>query len=409
MLIRKLALRYLLGRKTLNAVPILSRISMVAIAVGSGAMIVLFSVFNGFDGLIRDLYKAFYPDIRITAAKGKFFTLTEPQYESIRQSPGIGSLSNVLEDNVLLSNGEEQQVAVIKGIDEHYYTVNNLTPYIFDGESSVHTGNTQQTAIAGLHLANKLGLEIHNAFSWLSVYYPNTESAAPALNPGNAFRSILLKPAGIFRVQDEFDGKYILAPLAAVQHLFGQEKGISSLEISISKGAKPERVKKYLQELLGPEFLVATRYEQNKTLYNVMQTEKWAVYAILVLVLWIASFNMTGALTMLVLEKQKDTAILKAMGAGRSLIRKIFLAEGILWAFTGGLLGILLGAALCAGQAHFHWVKLEGAFIIEAYPVSLHFTDCMIVLGTVLIIGFLASWFPAGKAVRSEESLQNIS
>lgn len=400
MLTRKIAFRYLFGKRTLNAVPVLSRISMAAIAIGSCAMIVLFSVFNGFDGLIRDLYKAFYPEIKITAAKGKFFKLTDTQYQQITALNGIQAVSCVLEDNVLLSNMDEQQVATLKGIDARYREVNDLQPYIYDGRDTVTT-NGIPTAIVGLHLAHKLGLDIHNPLSWLSVYYPNTSTTSPSLNPSAAFHSLQLKPDGIFRVQDEFDGKYVLAPIAAVQDLFGQEGQYSSIEIALITGTPPGKIRNQLQQLLGDSFVAATRYEQNKTLYLVMQTEKWAVYAMLVMVLFIASFNMTGALTMLVMEKQKDIAILKAMGVRREAVRRIFLIEGILWALTGGGIGLLLGIALCAGQAAFHWVTLEGAFIIEAYPVTLRGSDCIIVVATVLLVGLAASIYPSGKAARA--------
>lgn len=405
MLIQKLALKYLLGGKSLNAVPILSRISMIAIAVGSCAMIVLFSVFNGFDGLIKELYKAFYPEIKITTTRGKFFSLTPDTMDSIRHLDGVMQMTRVLEDNVLLSNGEDQQVARLKGVDKQYTEVNNLAQYMYDGNADINEGRHQENAIVGLHLANKLGLDVHNAFSWFTVYYPNTAAA----NLTTAFHSLLLRPTGIFRVQDEFDDTYVLASLNAVQELFAQPGKMSSLEISLLEGADPHRVKRNLQTILGDAYRVETRYEQNKTLYMVMQAEKWAVYAILVLVLWIASFNMTGALTMLVLEKQKDISILKAMGAEAATLRKLFITEGVLWSFLGGLLGIITGTLLCWGQQKFHWVTLEGAFIIDAYPVTLRFGDCLIVICTVVVIGLLASVFPARKAAKTAGVSLSIS
>lgn len=400
LLIRKLAWRYLRGKRSGNAVPVLSRISMVAIAVGSCAMIVLFSIFNGFENLIKDLYKAFYPEIKITAVQGKFFELENSQLKMLESVRGIRAVSRSVEDNVLLNADEDQKVITLKGIDRHFSEVNNIRPYIYEGADSVSSGPFP-TALIGLQTANQLGINLNNVFSSLSVYYPNTQMRNPSLNPQSAFQALQLKPAGIFRIQDELDSKYILAPLEKVQSLFLQPGKYSSLEISLSKNARPDEIKKELAQILGDGFLVATRYEQNRTLYMVMKTEKWAVYGILLLVLLIASFNMVGALTLLVLEKQKDLAILKAMGADKRSLQGIFISEGILWALTGGVLGVLLGAALCLGQQYFQWIKLQGAFIIDAYPVQMRWQDFLLVIFTVILVGFLASVYPALKSTRA--------
>ena len=401
-LVWQLAWRYLRGKRSANAVPVLSRISMVAIAVGSCAMIVLFSVFNGFEDLIKDLYKAFYPEIKISPVKGKFFSLEDQKLRAVQSLNGITALTTVIEDNVLINSNEEQYVATLKGIDRHYMAVNNVRPYMIEGRDSVADGAVP-TAIAGLQIVNQLGMDVNNVFSRLHIYYPNTESANPAANPMSAFQSLQLKPDGIFRVQDEFDSKYILAPLGLVQELFLQPDNYTSIELSLAKEADPEEVKARLQQLLGASYQVNTRYEQNKTLYMVMKTEKWAVFFILLLVLLIASFNMIGALTLLVLEKKKDIAILRAMGAQERSIRGLFMTEGVLWAVTGGSIGIILGALLCIGQQQFEWIKLEGAFIIEAYPVTMQWTDFLVVILTVIGVGFLASWYPAVRSTRVED------
>lgn len=396
----RIAWRYLRGKRGANIVPVLSRISMVAIAVGSCAMIVLFSIFNGFEHLIKDLYKAFYPEIKITAVKGKFFSLDEEKINQLKEMKGIAALTRVIEDNVLLNANDEQQVATLKGIEGNYTTVNNIQPYIYEGQSSV-SEEPVPTALVGLQTINRLGIDINNAFSKLSVFYPNTETENLALNPQSAFQSLRLQPEGIFRIQDEFDSKYILAPIRKVQELFLQEGKYSSLEIALSPKANEEFIRQQIEQLIGNNYAVATRYEQNKTLYMVMKTEKWVVYGILVLVLMIASFNMVGALTLLVLEKQKDIAILKAMGAQDSAIRGIFISEGVLWATIGGIIGVISGGLFCLGQQHFQWIKLQGSFIIEAYPVSMQLTDFLVVIATVVIVGFVASWHPALRAVKA--------
>lgn len=401
-LIKQLAWRYLKGKGTANAVPVLSRISMVAIAVGACAMMVLFSVFNGFESLIKDLYKAFYPDIKITAAKGKFFSLDENDMQKLRSVQGISYVSKVIEDNVWLNANEEDMIATLKGVDTLYAHVNNYEKYVFAGDKKVRI-QPNKTAIVGLYIANKMGLQPQNIFSKLAVFYPNPKVENPVLDPASALQSVYMDVGGVFSVQDEFDSRYVLAPLSVAQSLFLQEGNYSSIEISLQSGADAEKIKQSISSALGAGYRVATRFEQNKTLYMVMKTEKWAVYAILLLVLVIASFNMVGALTLLVLEKRKDIAILKAMGVTPFTIRSLFITEGVLWALIGGAAGLLLGAALCLGQQHFQWIKLQGAFIIEAYPVVLHFSDILLVLITVIIIGLLAAWYPAVRATKVED------
>jgi lipoprotein-releasing system permease protein len=399
-LVWKLAVRYLRGKRGANAVPILSRISMLAIAVGSGAMIVLFSVFNGFEGIVRDLYKAFYPEIKITAARGKFFAEDNAKLPQIKAMPGVQSVAPVIEDNVLISGNGEQIVVSLKGVTPVYFSVNSIKPYIIQGRDSVSTGPVP-TAIVGEHIANQLGLDVNNVFNDLALYYPDASSGS-AFNIQSSFQTLRLKPDGVFRVQDEFDGKYVLAGLAHAQQLFGEQGYLSSLELLLDPKTNPEKIQQQLKALLGSGFKVETRYEQNKTLYMVMRTEKWAVYAILLLVLLIASFNMIGALSLLVLEKQKDMAILQAMGAQPRDVRSIFITEGILWALTGGGIGLLLGGLICLGQQHFGWLKLGGSFIIDAYPVSLQWPDFLLIIITVIAVGFLAAWYPARRAVRAE-------
>lgn len=400
-LVWHLAFRYLRGRRTLNAVPLLSRISMAAIAVGAGAMIILFSVFNGFENLVKDLYRAFYPEIKISPARGKFFSLSSAQQKAIAGTQGIKYVSYSISDNVLITSGEDQYVATLKGIDRNYFKVNDILPYIVAGRDSI-IDSPNHTAIIGEHIANQMGLDVDNVFTKLTLYYPNASVVNSILNPESAFQALVLKPDGVFHIQDDFDAKYVLASFSSVQGLFNEQGKYSSIEISLSNGTNPDEIKQRLQKITGAAYKVETRYEQNKTLYMVMRVEKWIVGGILLLVLIIASFNMVGALSMLVLAKQKDVAILKAMGAGRNTIRGIFLTEGVLWALTGGLIGLLLGTVLCICQQQFHWVKIGGAFVVDAYPVHFQFLDFIVVIATIILVGLLAAWYPAMKASRTE-------
>lgn len=403
-LIRQLSWRYLRGKRTANAVPVLSRISMVAIGVGAGAMIVLFSVFNGFEGLVKELYTAFYPDVKVSVEKGKFFSLSQEQLKSLNTIEGVRAVSKVLEDNVFInSSSGERRVATIKGVDANYYKVNNVHDYVIEGKADLSTSPVR-TAVAGVQLLNQLGLDVNNAFSVMEAYYPDPKIsvAEMAQSPQRAFRSLSLRPEGAFAVQDEFDNKYVLADISLVQELIQEEGKYSSLEIAVEQSYAHDDVIDDIKELLGDGYLVQNRYEQNKDLYTIMSSEKWAVYGILVLVLVIAAFNMVGALSLLVLEKQKDIGILKAMGARNSSISSIFLTEGVLWSLIGGGSGLLLGLLICLGQQQYGWLKLSGSFIIEAYPVQLSITDFLVVLATIVVIGLLAAWFPAVRATRVE-------
>ncbi len=407
-LIWHIAVRYFRGKRSANIVPVLSRISMTAIAVGSCAMIILLSVFNGFEFIVQDLYKAFYPEIRITVKEGKFFAPSESFYTALKNTKGIAIYSNVLEDNVFVKSDEDQSVATVKGIDDHYFSVNDVKPYITDGSDSVSiypeaemqdASVTAGSAIMGSQLMSRLALDPENPFSTIMLYYPDGSKAVSDIS---AYQAIKLRTDGAFRIQDDFDGKYLLASLPLVQRLFGVNNKYSSIELRLDKGADADNIKEQLVQQLGNKYKIETRYEQNKTLYMVMSSEKWAMFAILVLVLLIASLNMIGALSLLVMEKQKDIAILRAMGAERTTIRNIFIAEGVLWAMVGGMIGLTLGTLICLGQQYFHFIELPGAFIIDSFPVHIRLADFPVIIGTIVLVGLLASWYPAVRSTRIE-------
>ena len=398
-LIWKLAYRYLRGKRSGNAVPVLSRISMVAVAVSSAAMIVIFSVFNGMGTLVKNQYKGFYPDLKVSVLKGKFFAADTARLLALKNISGVINFTPVIEDNVLAISNGQQMVLTLKGITSNYFDVNNIKDSI-TGTDSI--SEVLHTAILGRYIINVLGADVNNVFSNIELYYVNTKASSFAANPTEAYQSLKLHPVGSFNISDEFDSKYVLAPLTMVQGLFHEAGHYSSLELS-AKQENVAQIKSRLQKLFGNGYIVETRYEQNRTLYRVISTEKWAVYAILLLVLLIASFNMVGALSMLVLEKQKDIAILRAMGAMATTIRKIFLLEGMLWSLVGGISGILLGTLVCLIQQQFGLIKLKGDFLVDAYPVEIQIQDIGLVLCTILAVGLLTSWYPALRATKATD------
>jgi len=395
----RIAIRYLRGRRGANAAPLLSRISMLALAVGSAAMLVLFSVFNGFEHVIGDLYTAFYPEMRISAARGKFFDLPQSKLQQLAGLPGVERITPVIEDNVFVNTENEQVVVTLKGVTNDYFRVNGLRPYIIAGRDTLRNDG-RPTAIAGLGIASRLGITVNHDFVRITLYYPNADAGNAALDPMNALSSLELRPDGIFQVQEEFDQRYILAPLPLVQELFSQAGRWSALELRLRPGADPVAVQRALRKLLQgadgrSSFSVQTRFEQNRSLNTVMRTEKWATYVILLFVLLIASVNMIGAMSLLVLEKRRDMAILAAMGATRNTIRNVFLIEGLLWGFVGGGLGLLFGTLLCLGQQQWGWVHLAEGFIIQAYPVALKAGDFALIAVTVVSVGLIAAVYPA--------------
>lgn len=403
-LVTQLALRYMRGKRTANVVPILSRISMVAIAVSAAAMIVVLSVFNGLEGMVKDMYKVFFPDIRVTSAHGKFFPIDKDRLNTLHKLPGVEYVSTIIEDNALANSVVgEQKIVLLKGIDRSYFDVNEVRDYITEeGEDSVSMGHPY-TAIAGQRILNDLGADVTNIFSNIELFYLNTSIKNPEADPASAFESLNIHPAGQFVVGDEFDSKYVLAPLPLVQKLFSAQGKFSSIEIKV-KPEHTEQAKREIQQLFGNAFKVETRFEQNKTMYLIMSFEKWAIYAILLLVFIIAAFNMVGALSMLVLVKKKDIAILRAMGATDPSIRKIFLAEGVLWSLAGGVTGILLGTMVCIIQQKFGLVRIGGdSLMAQFYPVRLKFTDYLLVLATIIGAGLLAAWYPAVRATTTVE------
>jgi lipoprotein-releasing system permease protein len=397
-----IAKRYLFSLRKQTAVSILSKISMGALVVSTAAMILLFSVFNGFESLVKNLYATFYPDIKITAAQGKFFSYSPQLLQQIQQTKGIQFISTCIEDNALVSNGETQIIASVKGIDSQFFKVNNFNQeYIIAGINQLNTNSNNAlnpSAIIGNGIANKLGIDVLNNFSSLELIYPNAKNDLLQVQDANAFQRQYVKPDGAFSIQDEFDNAYVLVPLTTAQTLMNQEEQISSIEIKINSDVDASAIKKTLQQQLGNTYTIATRYEQNKTLYGIMQSEKWIVFALLTLILVIASFNLTGALSMLVLEKQKDLSMLRSMGLKGIEIQTIVLLEGLLWSFVGCSLGLLLGGLIAWGQQQFGWVKLEGSFIIQSYPVQFVMSDVILIFITVLSVGAIASLIPAIKS-----------
>jgi lipoprotein-releasing system permease protein len=379
---------------------------MIAIMVSTAALIIVLSVFNGFENLVKNLYGDFYADIKIVPAQGKFFKADEALIRKIRSVKNINGVSFTVEEKAVLVNGDYQSIVFLKGVDKNYNAVNKLSKYITDGKYDL--GTTEAPAIvAGSGIANAVGAMPESPLSDLVIYLPNRK--AKNFNSLDAMHSFEVKPSGIFSVQQEFDDKYAFTNLAFVQYMLDLDANeYTAIELSSKKTDVTKTIQQQLQKILGDNFKVQTSYEQNQSLFTVMQIEKWVIYGILSLILLVAAFNMIGALTMLVLEKEKDIAVLKAMGASENRIQNIFLNEGFVLAGVGGILGMLIAFIICFIQVKYKPIKLEGGtFIIDYYPVKMVAHDFILVSLTVLVIAIIASWIPAKKAADQFYSLKS--
>jgi lipoprotein-releasing system permease protein len=379
----------------------------VAIMVGTAALILVLSVFNGFEGLVKSLYSSFYPDLKIGPTAGKNITLTAEQLQKLRRVKGIANISLVVEEKALLTNGEAQANTVLKGVDEAYVAVTGVKDHIVRGEFSLGTAE-EPRLVLGAGVENAVGVQSDRSIEPL-LLYTGKKGSVDMQNPLNSVSSGQVYAAGTFIIQQEFDNKYVLTNLDFVQQMLGlSPETYTAAEIAIAPGADVEDVQEAVSKTIGNSYQVQTRYQQNQSLYAVMQSEKWVIYAILSLILVVAAFNMIGALTMLVLEKRLDITTLHALGGSRSFIQKIFLTEGLLLAGIGGGVGMLLALGIALAQIHFQLIPLQGgSFLISYFPVELHGADFLLVGITVIVIAFIASWIPARKAARQQFVLRS--
>jgi ABC-type lipoprotein release transport system permease subunit len=382
---------------------IISWISLAGITIGTMALIVVLSVFNGFEHLVIGLMNTFDADLEITAVKGKTFDPAILPGEEIRTQPGVLSYAGVLEENALMRYRGHQHIVTLKGVDEEYVRSSPLDSLLLDGEFVLNDGQVDRIVV-GAGVAWFLEMNIHDRMSPAEIFLPR-RGAVSTLNPLDAFNRELVFPSGVFSVQQEFDTRYAIVPLGMMRRLLEYHNEVSCIEIRLSPEADPPRVKERVEALAGPAFRVKDRMEQQETLYRIMQTERWAIFFILSFIIIIAAFNMVGSVSMLVIDKRKDMAVLWSMGAGRKVVRGIFFNQGLLLTAAGAAGGLILGALLCWAQQQFGLIRLgasEGSFVVDAYPVRMVFSDFILVLFTVMAIGSVASWLPTLRLKEDE-------
>ena len=394
-----IARRYFFSKKSQRAINIISMISVVGVTIGTAALIIVLSVFNGFENLILRLYNSFDPDLKISKVEGKSFDLRSfPQHE-LKSLDGVLYVTEVLEENALVKYRDKQTIVSIKGVSDVFEKMTGIDTMISEGEFLLKKGDLNFGVVGG-GIAYNLQLNLNDLLSQMEIYAPRKNTTS-LLDAEAAFNRRFLSPSGVFSIQQEFDTKYIIVPLRFAYEILEKDSQVSSLEIGLKPGLKSDEIQAEIKSLVGNSYEVKNRYEQHELIYKIMKSEKWAVFLILTFILIIATFNVISSLTMLVIEKKKDITILHSLGANSSLLRKIFLLEGIFITGLGAFIGLALGFIICYLQERFGLIQLggSGSFVIDAYPVKMELADFFYVLATVFFIGLIAAWYPSKRLI----------
>ncbi|MFC3880119.1 FtsX-like permease family protein [Algoriphagus namhaensis] len=397
-----IAARYFRSKKKRNFITILSSISMIGVAVGTMALVIVMSVFNGLEDLIRGLFASFDAELKIEVAEGKSFEVTEEWLEEIRNRPGVAVLTEVIEDNALFEYNGNQLVARIKGVSDNFLDQERFSKGYFWGDTTLGT-ELNPGAILGRGVGFFLSVNLDNVNVPLKVFYPKAPRSAATLDPNQLYTSGFLEPVAYFSIERQFDDEYVIAPLAFTRDLLNYGSKRTALEVKVAKDYTIDEVQSELQDFLGAEFLVKNADEQHAGLLRTVRLEKLFVFLTLTFILGIASFNIFFSLSMLAIEKKKDIAILKAMGAPEKMVRRIFLKQGALIALSGAVIGLVLGYLVCWLQATFGLVSLGiPSAVVDSYPVKMIWTDFFWISIAVLTITILASYRPAWIASQVE-------
>ncbi|MBF0762480.1 ABC transporter permease [Dysgonomonas mossii] len=395
-----IARRYLFAKKSHNAINIISMISVCGITVATMALVCALSVFNGFTDVVANTFSAFDPELQITPAKGKVFDPTSKKIEEIKALPEIEFTSESLEDNALIKFADRQEPIILKGVSANFINLANVNNLIIDGKFSLREGDIENGVI-GAGMAMFLGVRA-GFLDPVELYAPKRNERINLANPATAFTQSEVFVSGVFALnQQKYDDQMFIVSIDLARELFHYDKEISSLDIKVKDGYNVDKVHNKIKSIIGKdELLVKNRFEQQADLYRMVNVEKWVTFLILCIILIIAVFNVIGSLTMLIIEKDEDVRILKSLGANNTLITRIFLFEGWLITFVGAVVGVTLGLTLCLLQQYFGLLKLgntPGAFVIDAYPVSVQALDIVLIFVTVSIIGFLAVIYPVNN------------
>lgn len=393
-----IARRYLFSKKSTNAINVISGISVVGVAVASMALVVTLSVFNGFHDMVASFFTQLDPQLKITPAKGKTAASNDSTLMRIRQLDEVAVATDVLEDQALAVYGDRQQMVTIKGVDDNYDKLTHIRQILEgDGDYALHAADMNY-GILGLGVAYQLGIG-YTYREPLKIYAPRREGQINMANLQDGFvEDELYSPGVLFSIkQGKYDKRYIITAIQFTRHLFDRDGELTSLELRLKPGSNFERVKAQIQEMVGTRFVVRDRYEQQEDTFRIMKVEKLMAYIFLTFILVIACFNIIGSLSMLMIDKRNDVVTLRNLGASDRQIIRIFLFEGRMISAIGAVIGIAIGLLLCLLQQQFGLIGLgstEGSFVVDAYPVSVHPWDIVVVFFTVLAVGFISVWYP---------------
>ena len=392
-----IARRYLFSKKSHNAINVISAISVCGVALATLALVCTLSVFNGFQDLVTTFFTAFDPQLKITAVRGKVFDGQDKRVLQLKKMPDVEVYSESLEDNVMVQYQGRQAMAVVKGVEDNFDQLTPIDSILFGRGDLLLHDEVVDYAIPGIQLLSTLGSGIR-FLDPLEIYAPRRGAKVNMANPSTAFVTGNLFSSGlVFAVnQEKYDASYILTSIDFARRLFQYTTEVSAINLKLKAGADTDAVKKYIQDLLGDDFLVQDRYEQQADTYRIMEIEKLISYLFLTFILMIACFNVIGSLSMLIIDKRDDVVTLRNLGASDRQIVRIFLFEGRMISFFGAFAGVVLGLLLCWLQQEYGLIALgsSGSFVVDAYPVSVHASDVLLIFITVLLIGFLSVWYP---------------
>lgn len=398
-----IAKKYLVSKKKQHIINVISGIAVTGICVGTFALVVVLSVFNGFDNLIKSYFGILDPDLKITVKSGKFFNPDSLVNDILPGIKGIADYAMVIEDNALLTHKNRQFIATLKGVSDNFRQITGIDSLMAEGTFMTNNDGLEY-AVPGQGVAAYLGLN-PGSRDPIQVYVPK-KGMKNTLDPNKALNYNYIYTSGVFSLLEEIDSHIVFVPLVFAQSLFESPGMISGLEIKILNGFSEKKIRKAIQEKVSNSYSVKNKYQQHDALYKTMMSEKWATYLILAFILIIASFNILGSLSMLIIDKKEDILILRSMGASPLLLKQIFLFEGWLISIIGSVTGLILGILICGFQIRFGIIPLpgEGSFVVTSYPVEIQFTDLLIVMIVVLMIGFLAAWYPVSLITKSEKT-----
>ena len=397
--------RYLFAKKSHNVINIISATSAIGMAVGTAALIIILSVYNGFDSLIRSMMSNVEPDLLITPATGKTLVPDDSTFDWIYDQPSVKNMCCVLEEQVFISYDGKQSLARAKGVDWVYEEESPLKDHMRDGEFKLHRGDVPLAAV-GAGLAYELGIS-PRFLSPVEIYFPTRTGRISLANPAASIESVRVYPSGLFSVNNDVDAELLIVPIEKMQELLEYEDEVSAVEIRLTEDSPKDELKRLQKEIgarLGPGFRVKDRFQQNESLYKMMKYEKAAIFMILIFVIIIIAFNIFGSLTMLIIEKKEDIRTLRSMGAPDSLIRKIFVLEGWFISLAGLAGGLVIGVGFAALQQAFGIIKMPGHFVVQAYPIILSWSDILLTAVGVAVIGYLIALLPVALHSRKSQA-----